>query len=156
MVTLQADGASSLWQQMAALLRERIARGTLAPGQRLPSEAELGTEYRVSRITVRKAVGTMAEENLVVRSQGRGTFVAERLLRHDVSGLAGIIDSITVDGTAPRTRLVFAGPAGGASRHRRAAAHDGPGAASAAAVSDRRGVLRPGRRLDAGGCRPHA
>lgn len=112
MMTLQADGASSLWQQMAALLRERIARGTLAPGQRLPSEAELGTEYRVSRITVRKAVGTLAEENLVVRSQGRGTFVAERLLRHDVSGLAGIIDSITVDGTAPRTRLVFAGPAG--------------------------------------------
>ena len=110
MVMLQADGASPLLQQVATLLQERIARGTSVPEQRLPSEAELGAEYRVSRITVRKAAGTLANENLVVRSQERGTFVAERLRPHDISGLAGTIDSITVDGTAPCTRLFFAGP----------------------------------------------
>jgi len=108
---LRMEGASPLWQQLAAALRGRIARGELTPGQRLPSEAELGIAYNISRITVRKAIAALTEENAVVRSQGRGTFVAERAIRHDVSGLAGIIDSITVDGAAPRTRLVSLGPA---------------------------------------------
>ena len=108
---LRMEGAAPLWQQMAASLRGRIARGELAPGQRLPSETELGVAYDISRITVRKALAALTEEHAVVRSQGRGTFVAERAIRHSVSGLAGIIDSITMDGAAPRTRLVSLGPA---------------------------------------------
>ena len=90
---------------MADSLRKRIAQGSLARGGRLPSETELGSAYRVSRITVRKAVEALMAENLVVRTHGKGTFVAAPVLRHDISGLAGIIDSISSAGADLRTRL---------------------------------------------------
>lgn len=94
-----------LWQQMADSLRKKIGQGELAPGDRLPSETELGHSYGVSRITVRKAIETLLLDELVVRTQGKGTFVAAPVLRHELSGLAGIIDSISGDGIRPRTRL---------------------------------------------------
>ena len=103
---LLRPSAVPLWQQMATSLRLRIASGSLAPGARLPSETELGAAYRVSRITVRKAVEALMAEQLVVRTHGKGTFVALPVLRHDISSLAGIIDSITAPGAAPRTRIV--------------------------------------------------
>lgn len=67
-----------LYRRIAAELRDAIRRGDLAPGQRVPSETELGEQYGVSRMTVRLAVGVLRGEALVVTQQGRGTFVHER------------------------------------------------------------------------------
>ena len=55
-------------------LRERI--DALGPGHRLPSDAELVAEFSVSRMTARNAMSHLAEEGLVDRQPGRGTFVA--------------------------------------------------------------------------------
>jgi GntR family transcriptional regulator len=57
-------------------LRNRIA--SMDPGSRLPSENELCAEYNVSRITARRAIDDLALEGIVMRQQGRGTFVSER------------------------------------------------------------------------------
>lgn len=57
----------------------RLVDGVWTPGEPLPSEVQLATELGVSQGTVRKALDAMVAENLVVRRQGRGTFVA----RHD-------------------------------------------------------------------------
>jgi len=68
----------SLYQSVADDLRDRILSGRFAPGDRLPAETELCTEYGVSRSTVREALRALANQNLVVTARGvsGGTFVA--------------------------------------------------------------------------------
>ncbi|QNN58843.1 GntR family transcriptional regulator [Diaphorobacter ruginosibacter] len=61
--------------QLADLLRQRIARGQWAQGQKLPSLEELVKEFGVARVTVRQAIDLLAREGLVSPQQGRGTFV---------------------------------------------------------------------------------
>lgn len=70
-----------LYYQLENVLREKISSGAFAPGERLPTESELIKQYGISRITVRQALGTLAEEGLIERQQGRGTFVAQRKTR---------------------------------------------------------------------------
>ena len=67
---------SPLYQQIKALLVAGLQSGDWLPGQAIPSETELAARYRVSQGTVRKAIDEMAADNLLVRRQGKGTFVA--------------------------------------------------------------------------------
>jgi GntR family transcriptional regulator len=67
---------SPLYQQIKNLIVQGLEAGEWRPGEAIPSEAELATRYSVSQGTVRKAVDEMAAENLLVRRQGKGTFVA--------------------------------------------------------------------------------
>jgi GntR family transcriptional regulator len=67
-----------LYVQLAAILRDMITIGELAPRAPLPSESYLQQEQGVSRGTVRMAVGILREEGLVVTIGGRGTFVRPR------------------------------------------------------------------------------
>ncbi|HEX6500174.1 MAG TPA: GntR family transcriptional regulator [Micromonosporaceae bacterium] len=69
---------NSLYRRIAADLREAIRAGQLQPGDRLPTEQELGTRYGVSRNTVRLAVAMLANEGAIVSTPGRGTFVRDR------------------------------------------------------------------------------
>ncbi len=65
-----------LYQQIKALLTQRLESGEWRPGQAIPSEQDLAAQFSVSQGTVRKAIDELAGENLVVRRQGKGTFVA--------------------------------------------------------------------------------
>ncbi|MFM2120136.1 MAG: hypothetical protein RL722_1604 [Pseudomonadota bacterium] len=67
---------SPLYQQIKALLTRSLQEGEWRPGEAIPSEVELAARYRVSQGTVRKAIDELAAENLLVRRQGKGTFVA--------------------------------------------------------------------------------
>ena len=71
-----ATGQGPLYRQTRDLMIRRIADGDWEPGQRLPSEWDLAAEFGVSQGTVRKALNDLADENMIVRHQGRGTFVA--------------------------------------------------------------------------------
>jgi len=64
--------------QLADILRERITRGQLLPGARLPTLDELVKEFDVARVTVRQAVDVLARDGLVSPQRGRGTFVTQR------------------------------------------------------------------------------
>src|SRR5579871_546231 len=66
-----------LYYQVQHTIAQRISRGEYPPGSQLPSESELSRELGVSRVTVREALRVLAQENLLVKAQGRGTFVAE-------------------------------------------------------------------------------
>ena len=65
-----------LYQQIKSILLRSLQLGEWQPGQPIPSEMELAARFKVSQGTVRKAIDEMAAENLVVRRQGKGTFVA--------------------------------------------------------------------------------
>jgi GntR family transcriptional regulator len=67
---------SPLYQQIKALLVRSLQGGEWRPGEAIPSEVELAARFKVSQGTVRKAIDEMATDNLLVRRQGKGTFVA--------------------------------------------------------------------------------
>lgn len=67
---------SPLYQQIKSLLMQSLQSGEWRPGELIPSEVELAGRFKVSQGTVRKAIDELAAENLVVRRQGKGTFVA--------------------------------------------------------------------------------
>ncbi|HVW43703.1 MAG TPA: GntR family transcriptional regulator [Amycolatopsis sp.] len=66
-----------LYRQVERELLRRIRAGELSPGQRLPTEPELATEWGVNRLTIRQAIGELARAGHVNVRQGSGTYVAE-------------------------------------------------------------------------------
>lgn len=85
-----------LYHQLADLLRRRIVSGEVPVGSLLPSEAQLVSDYGVSRVTARQAVGLLVEEGLVIRGSGRGTRVLpaadERIGQHFSGSLSDLIN----------------------------------------------------------------
>ncbi|MCE1183544.1 MAG: GntR family transcriptional regulator [Rhodocyclales bacterium] len=67
---------SPLYRQIKEFLINSLKEGEWGPGDAIPSEGELASRFNVSQGTVRKAIDEMAAENLLVRRQGKGTFVA--------------------------------------------------------------------------------
>ena len=67
---------SPLYQQIKVLILQSLQGGEWKPGEAIPSEMDLAARFRVSQGTVRKAIDELAAENLLVRRQGKGTFVA--------------------------------------------------------------------------------
>src|ERR1041384_6937697 len=68
-----------LYHQVEQVIRHRIATRQYGSGLQIPSEHELGRELKVSRVTVREALRELVRENLLVKVQGKGTFVAPDL-----------------------------------------------------------------------------
>jgi GntR family transcriptional regulator len=68
-----------LYHQVEQVIRHRIATRQYDPGLQIPSEHELGRELKVSRVTIREALRELVRENLLVKVQGKGTFVAPEL-----------------------------------------------------------------------------
>lgn len=65
-----------LYEQIKILLTQSLVAGEWKPGEAIPSEMDLAARFRVSQGTVRKAIDELASEHIVVRRQGKGTFVA--------------------------------------------------------------------------------
>lgn len=65
-----------LYAQVKALMTQRIASGGWQPGEMIPNEFQLAAEFNVSQGTVRKALTALEADKLIVRRQGRGTYVA--------------------------------------------------------------------------------
>jgi GntR family transcriptional regulator len=94
--------------QLDGILRERIRNGQYAPGQRLPSEAELTTEFGVSRATVRTVLTRLTAEGLLLRKQGDGTYVNKNIrdATTHIGGLWEFQRVIESCGFQPSLRLV--------------------------------------------------
>ena len=73
---------SPLYQQIKGLILQSLQSGEWKPGEAIPSEMDLAARYRVSQGTVRKAIDELSTDNLVVRRQGKGTFVATHAEQH--------------------------------------------------------------------------
>lgn len=76
MTTMSTVTFSPLYRQIRDRLMHSLQAGEWRPGEAIPSEIDLAARYGVSQGTVRKAIDALSAENLLVRRQGRGTFVA--------------------------------------------------------------------------------
>jgi len=78
-----------LYYQLDTILRKKILSGEIAAGASFPTEDLLVQQYNISRITVRQALASLEKDRLIIRKQGKGTFVAEKIERAELPKLAG-------------------------------------------------------------------
>jgi GntR family transcriptional regulator len=96
----------TLHGQLYRVLAKRIATGELKVGKRLPTEAELVSEYAVSRTTARRALDELRRASLVERLPGRGTFVAPPKLKTAIPQLHSITREIEQLGYRPGSKVL--------------------------------------------------
>jgi DNA-binding GntR family transcriptional regulator len=97
------------WVQIEEQLADRIESGEIGAGERLPPERELAEALRVSRMTVRQALASLAARGMVQRGVGRGTFVSEAdKLTHDLSRLSGFTEQVERLGLEAGARVIEA------------------------------------------------
>lgn len=94
------------YEQIEAWLRDRVHSG--APGDALPSEAELAARFGVSRMTARQAVENLAHEGLVVRRRGSGTYIAPPPMHRHGAPLMSFSRDMERRGRTPSSRLLRA------------------------------------------------
>lgn len=101
---MQAIGRGNgipLYVQVRDQLRDQLAE--LAPGTMIPAEQELEQRFRVSRITIRKAIHELVAEGLLSRHQGRGTFVEAPKITHELNTITSRTEQLIALGYTPRT-----------------------------------------------------
>jgi GntR family transcriptional regulator len=99
---LDESSSLPLYQQLQRALRQAIENGAIAPEDALPPERDLAEMLGVSRITVRKAIDELAEEGLLVRKQGSGTFVSNRVEKN-FAKLTSFSEDMRARGREPRS-----------------------------------------------------
>lgn len=107
-MSIDRDSHVPYYQQLKQALTERIQRGELQPGDLMPSEAELGNRFGVSRTVVRQALNEMSHAGLVRRQKGKGTFVAQPKIssRGLVQSLEGFYQDMAERGVPVLTRVL--------------------------------------------------
>lgn len=74
-INIDRQASEPAYIQLVNILRDQIAKGVYLPGDRLPSESELCSQYQVSPMTVRRSVKTLLDQGIVSTIQGSGTYV---------------------------------------------------------------------------------
>jgi GntR family transcriptional regulator len=90
-----------LYVQIREHLRSELDQ--IEAGTPIPTEVELGKRFRVSRITVRRAIEDLVAEGLLVRQQGRGTFVQKPKLTHELNRITSWTEQLKTLGFSPET-----------------------------------------------------
>lgn len=94
-----------LYYQLKERLTHQIRSGEFPPGTLMPSERELSDLYAISRMTVRQALGEMVKEGLLLREQGKGTFVAEPKISQGLLKLTSFSEDMRSRGMTPDSRV---------------------------------------------------
>ena len=103
---IRRDSPVPLYRQLKELIARDIERGVLAPDDPVGPESELSRRHRVSRITVRQALGELEQEGLITRIVGKGTFVRDRPQPGRQPALAGFGEDIRAMGLTPSYRTL--------------------------------------------------
>jgi GntR family transcriptional regulator len=99
---LDDTSAQPLYQQLQRALRDAIENRVIGPDDALPPERDLAEMLNVSRITVRKAIDELVEDGLLIRKQGSGTFVSNRVEKN-FAKLTSFSEDMRARGREPRS-----------------------------------------------------
>jgi GntR family transcriptional regulator len=105
-VLLSRSSPEPLYRQLASHLENEIRSGRLKAGDRLEAEGLLTQRFQVSRITLRQAVAALVRKQLLVRRQGKGTFVTAPAVRHDLRSSHGLLGSLFSQAPGASARLL--------------------------------------------------
>ena len=106
-MTVNRHSNLPLHQQLYEILRRKILQDEWEVGEMIPPEPELMEQYNLSRITVRRGLNRLANEGLIYRQQGRGSFVAERTLEQGLTRIISFTEDMNQRGMIPRTEVLF-------------------------------------------------
>ncbi len=102
LLPLDESSAQPLYQQLQRSLRGAIENGVIGPDDALPPERDLAEMLGVSRITVRKAIDELVDDGLLIRKQGSGTFVSNRVEKN-FAKLTSFSEDMRARGRQPRS-----------------------------------------------------
>lgn len=103
---LDQTAMKPLYVQLMEALEKDIQDGVYKPGEKIMTENEMAKEYGVSLITVRKAVGSLMERGLVIRKQGKGTFVTKAKVSRNMKKLQSFSEMCYQMGVKPGARML--------------------------------------------------
>lgn len=95
-----------LYYQLKTAIEHLLDSGQWPPDSQVPSERRLCEQFQISRITVRQALAELVREGRLIRSHGRGTFVAQAQLRKPVYPLVSFTQDVREHGMQPGARVL--------------------------------------------------
>ena len=106
MHTIDGNSSVPLYHQVRDQILSDIETGAIKKGEKLPSEMVLAQEYGVSRITIRKALESLEADEILVRKQGKGTFITTPKTKFKADDQIGFTESWKLLGKTPRTQVI--------------------------------------------------
>lgn len=104
-LSISRENPVALYIQIAEKLKQEILSGEIRPGNRIGSQRELEERFKVSKITVRKAIEVLEKEELVITSHGKGTYVKPEKVEQTLDQLQSLSDVIKKSGFNPRVKI---------------------------------------------------
>lgn len=104
--SIDPSSITPMYKQVASIISEGIRKGELKVGEKLPSEFELMKDFNVSRVTIRGAISELVTDGLLVRSQGKGTFVAPQKKLQSANDTTGLTDSCRQAGKVLKSQVL--------------------------------------------------
>ena len=95
---IDKDSPIPMYHQLYGILKSKIEKDQMKPGDFLPSENKLAKMYNVSRLTVRQALSELAEEGLIERQRGKGTVIIQPKNIENLTELKGFTDEAHMTG----------------------------------------------------------
>lgn len=103
---LELNSAVPLYAQLLERFRRQIESGELKPGDRFPAELDLAQQYGVARITIRRAIEELVQDGLLVRRQGKGSFVAAPKIDRELVNVSSFTARMQARGLQPGSKVV--------------------------------------------------
>lgn len=105
-MALDENSSTPLYKQVEDSILQLIESGEYKPGTKIPTEGELCERFGVSRVTIRKALGPLADRGVLERRTGKGTFVAEKRLARSLSQVMSFTDMCRMQGCQPGAKTL--------------------------------------------------
>ena len=103
---INSEAPVSMYYQLKMILAENIKNGVWAPNTKIMSEHEICEAYKVSRVTVRKAVDELVKEGYLKRIQGKGTFVKEKMIEQTLNHFYSFREELKNNGVSSVSKML--------------------------------------------------